>query len=227
MTLPEALQEARRRLGLTQAQMGERLGEHRVTVAKRESGAIGVPAEVLARLAERVGIVLVPNRRGWEILDPVEWVPTNPDRDAPYRAAGPDDGLPLIGDGGAGPPAAMLDHPEEWVSVDRDLRHWVDALIRVDGDSMAPLLQKGDLVGLRRGGPYRPGDVVAVMDLMDQDLLIMIFWGLYEDGSLSLASYNPAYEPILYEVGTAEVVGSIWGTWRGGPYRVHPTPKGP
>ena len=227
MTIGAVLSAIRRRRGLTQERVASILGVTQAGVSGREADRTRTTADEVFRLAEATGLSVVIGPGGCRLLEAADSIPTNPDRDAPYRAAGPGDGLPLIGDGGAGPPAAMLDHPEEWVSVDRDLRHWVDALIRVDGDSMAPLLQKGDLVGLRRGGPYRPGDVVAVMDLMDQDLLIKIFWGLYEDGSLSLASYNPAYEPILYEVGTAEVVGSIWGTWRGGPYRVHPTPKGP
>ncbi|HAZ65013.1 MAG TPA: hypothetical protein DCZ72_15580 [Armatimonadetes bacterium] len=220
MTLSEALVEMRRRADLTQAELADRLGTHQVTISQRENARQSPPAEQIVQIAAATNTRLVVDANGWQLADAAAAIPDNPDRDGRYSEPGPGDGLPVVGFGGAGPPAAMLDRPESWLSVDQEFRHHVDGGIVVDGDSMAPLLQAGDVVGLRKGDGHRPGDVVAVLDLTDQDLLIKIFWGYDEEGSLMLSSYNPLYEPVSYPPGTAEVLGSIWGTWRKGAYRL-------
>ena len=50
---PAELQRIREALGLTQAQLAEEIGVHRVTVAKWEAGDRAIP-EPVARLVQRI-----------------------------------------------------------------------------------------------------------------------------------------------------------------------------
>jgi transcriptional regulator with XRE-family HTH domain len=50
---PSELQRIREALGLTQAQLAEEIGVHRVTVAKWEAGDRNIP-EPVARLVQRI-----------------------------------------------------------------------------------------------------------------------------------------------------------------------------
>ena len=54
MTTGEKIREARKKRGLTQQQLADELGVHRVTVVRWESGA-REPMAVVIRVIERIG----------------------------------------------------------------------------------------------------------------------------------------------------------------------------
>lgn len=116
-------------------------------------------------------------------------------------------GLPLLGDIPAGPLSEALAHPEGYLSLPLDGSHFA---LRVAGDSMAELIQPGDVVILRQTRSPVFGAICAVR-VGGSDATLKYLERAVGSGKLVLRSHNPAY-PAL-EVAAAEVV--IDGVYRG------------
>ena len=56
MTKITRLAEARRENGMTQAQLAEASGVHRVTISRLESGKVSANVETLGKLAKALGV---------------------------------------------------------------------------------------------------------------------------------------------------------------------------
>lgn len=98
------IQAARKRAGLTQAELAEKVGVEQGTVARWEGGGISVPTKRLKDVAAATGITLA------ELMDP----------GAPSMAAGG-----IAGSNGATPPKAVADSAREFAqpisALPRDL----------------------------------------------------------------------------------------------------------
>jgi repressor LexA len=82
-----------------------------------------------------------------------------PTIDLPARALG----VPLVGAIPAGPVAEAVQQPEGFLQLPSNLtRKRFTFALRVDGDSMADLIQDGDVVLLRNAASFRSGDICAV-----------------------------------------------------------------
>lgn len=211
-TLGEVLTAARDRIGLSQGAFADRLGVHRVTVIGRERGRADVPGEGLLRVAEETGLTIAATPHGWEVFEPPSPVKQLPD-DAESAAA------PVLGDGSAGVGLLNDDLAErEWFSLDQWLQD-VDGVVRVQGESMEPLLRHGDLVGVRETETPQPGDIVVAQLLSGGEVLVKLYTGM-ESGLLVLQSINPEHGAVVAAPESMIVRGVAWGLWRDGRLRI-------
>lgn len=67
------IRDARRRAGLTQAGLAERLGTTQSSVARWERGATSPTVATLERIAGALGSALAVTLRGPDVVDPSEW----------------------------------------------------------------------------------------------------------------------------------------------------------
>lgn len=116
-------------------------------------------------------------------------------------------GIPVLGSIPAGPLSEAVSHAEAYLPL-TGLRDQHFAL-RVHGDSMADLIQDGDVVLLEKRQPARSGEICAVR-LEDSDVTLKYLDKL-GNGRYALRPHNPDY-PV------AEVAGrdlAIDGVYRG------------
>ncbi len=85
--------------------------------------------------------------------------------------------------------------------------------LQVSGDSMADLLQPGDVVILERRAPQRGGEVCALR--VDDDEVTLKYLDPVTDGEVSLRPHNPAYPTLRVRAERVEVDGVYCGLLRG------------
>ena len=120
-------------------------------------------------------------------------------------------GVPLVGAIPAGPLADPAAHAEGVLRMP-GLGDGHFAL-RVDGDSMADLLQSGDVVILERGAPARSGVICAVR--VDDDDVTLKYLDHAADGLVTLRAHNPAYPDLRLRPSQVQVDGAYRGLLRG------------
>lgn len=84
-----------------------------------------------------------------------------------------------------------------------------DYVVRVEGDSLFPLILEGDLVAVRRTATAEIGQI-AVAQVGDSTYMKR-YGGLTRDGKLILESINPMYPPIHASPADSQIIGII--TW--------------
>ena len=120
-------------------------------------------------------------------------------------------GVPVLGDIPAGTLDAAIAHPEAYLALPN-----LDAAtfaLEVRGDSMADLIQPGDLVILSRRDVRRNGEICAVR-VDDDDVTLKYLYRLAGD-RFELRAHNPAYEPLEVEADRLAVDGVYRGLLRG------------
>lgn len=216
--LATALRDGRARAGVSQTELARRLSVSRTTVLMREKGSVDLPASNLQDIARETGCVIMATPDGWQVLDAPPTIPANPDRDEPLRL-GPR--IPIAGQGGAGLGRLNEDVITEFWSPGGDWFRHLDALVRVVGDSMSPLLRDGDYVGVRLGEDYRRGDVVVAEIGPEHEAIVKVYAGGDEDEAVVfLNSANPLHEHLVLPADDARIVGVALGAWRPGRLRL-------
>ena len=79
----------------------------------------------------------------------------------------------------------------------------------VNGPSMAPTLQSGDALLVRRGGRVRSGDVVVARFRARPGLLVVKRAVRPEDGGWWIEGDNPLIEDDSRRYGVADVIGRV------------------
>lgn len=220
-TLAESLVAIRRELGFSQAEMAKRINRDRTTLARRETGALGVPIEDLEAFVGSTGRGLLLTPDGWSVVDPEPVVAPRPERDHPLDQ-GKDQQfqIPLLGCASAGPGYWNDGQPAETISIAGRWLTKLDGAILVQGDSMEPLLRDGDLVGVRLGEDYQVGDVVVAVAGYGECLLKVYAGVLEEEQLIILTSVNQDHPPVVERLGEIEVQGVAYGLLRPGRLKV-------
>lgn len=120
-------------------------------------------------------------------------------------------GIPLLGHIPAGPLSEAFSHAESFLPLN-GFHHDYFAL-RVQGDSMADLIQDGDAVLLRRGQPERSGEICAVRAFDSETTLKYVDWRspkLY-----TLRPHNPQYPTVDVAADDLHIDGVYKGLVRG------------
>jgi repressor LexA len=120
-------------------------------------------------------------------------------------------GVPLLGAIPAGPLADPAAHAEGVLRMP-GLGDGHFAL-RVDGDSMADLLQSGDVVILERRAPARSGEICAVR--VDDDDVTLKYLDREAGGALALRPHNRDYPTLSVPAQRVQVDGVYRGLLRG------------
>lgn len=208
MTIGETLKAVRRKRGLTQPEFATVCQANRVTVSRRETGARGLSDEELQSIAGKLGVTLAVSANGWHFVDQPDPLAVDPNRDLD-----PPPGtikLPIEATAGAGPAMIADGVEEEWVDLAANFYRRVDKLLRIGGDSMEPMLSKGDIVGVKlcTERACRDGDVVVARYPDHGAILVKVYRGRFDD-FIKLQSLNPVHEVILEPATELEIRGRI------------------
>jgi len=223
----EALMVLRQDMGLTQAEFARQIGVPASTISVVEAGKRGLNARSLEQIATAIGCRLIVDADGWSVVysdkkDSGSVFPEgNPNRDREVETHW-GGALPVLGRASAGPGSFVDEHGVEWVSVQRMVQQRLDGVVVVEGESMSPMLEAGDLVGLRRYEELQFGDVVVAQDRRCETVLIKVWGGYSEDrGMAFLHSVNPGFGALQIPAGEIELLGCAYGVIRMERLRVH------
>lgn len=117
-------------------------------------------------------------------------------------------GIPIVGQIRAGRLEEALQEPEGYLDLPSTKNTFA---LRVSGDSMADLIQDGDLVLLRRDTHWSNGAICAVR--VDDDTTLKY---LTRDGpNVILTPHNPAYPTTTHPASQVQIDGVYQGLLRG------------
>lgn len=182
------LRMARKRAGLTQKQLAERIGALHNSVSQWECGISRPGQEMIRTLCSELdvtadfllGIAPAPAQ--------VTGVPVMPNLISVMTQR-----VPVLGDIAAGQPILARPHYDEYAAVDTELH--CDFALRVAGDSMEPLIFRDDLVFIQQTDDVDDGQIAAVI-VDDAATLKRVY---HTRDGLQLISENHRYPPMLFK----------------------------
>lgn len=223
MELAKVLREGRSKVEMTQNQLAKLMGVHFTVVSSRERGQSEPPSGQLQKFAEVTGQWVCCSPEGeWQIGLPPDPLPGNPERSEQYKEEQPGEGVPMFGRAGAGPGQFVAEEVDEWFDLRRRWLNQLYGLLEIHGDSMAPALADGDLVGVRlfEGGDRpRLGDYVAAW-LPEEDTVVVKVWAGVENRRVKLLSTNISYPHLDLPHDEVVIKGRITGALRMGGWRI-------
>ncbi len=201
MSLSNVLKTRRKELGLTLAEIADRMNVSEATVQRWESGNIkNMRHERVAKLAEilRVSPAFL---MGWEDSDTTENTSPLPSNLKPIKTKK----LPLIGSIACGTPILADQNIERYVDVMDSIR--ADYCLECKGDSMTGArIYDGDLVCIRLQPMVENGQIAAVR-VGDEATLKRVY---LSPNQIVLQAENPAYTPMVYtgsDLEDIEIIG--------------------
>ncbi len=194
------LQRAREKRGLTQQELARKLRVHPMTVSKWERG------EQLPNFAKLEMLV--------RYLDlNLHWLftgegPMFRDTRTRIREALKVTHVPLLNRVPAGPPyLPPEDYIDSYIPVPAVSDPEAFAL-RVEGDSMSPRIESGDIVVVSPNSEVLTGDL-AVVRIRDTDEVTLKRVRFPDPRTVVLLPENPAYEPIVLRQSDVEIIGKV------------------
>ena len=186
----DRLKRLRKEHGYTQESLAAVIGVERSSVGKYEGKSGVIPSnDVLARIADLFGVsidYLLERDDRKQILTSNEMLPANI---VPIKRRK----LPILGNVAAGEPIFADEEYEEFTAVDDDLD--CDFCLRVQGDSMEPVVFESDLVYVRQQDDVNDGEIGIL--LLDDEAVIKHIYHI-PDG-VQVVSQNAAkYPPKTY-----------------------------
>ena len=180
--------QARKKLGITQTDLAERMDVSQGAVSAWERGERDPGSDMVAKMAEVLGVS-------------ADWLLGASEDMGQPRA----NRVPVLGRIPAGIPIDAIediidweDIPASWLAGGREY-----FALKVHGDSMYPEYRSGDVLILRKTETCETGDDCAVMVNGDEATFKRI---RLTDSGMILQPLNPAYDPIAF---TAEQVAAL------------------
>ena len=195
MTVGEKIKTLRKSIGLTQTELGQRVGVQKNAVSKWECGRVeDIPTSTIKQLA---GLFNVP--ASYLIDDDSKPLPANLIPMPEMRK------IPLLGTIACGAPVFADEHMDGEVDIPSNIH--ADFALRCKGDSMINArIFDGDIVYIRKQDTVENGDIAAV--LIDNEATLKRF-KLYDD-HISLEPENPMYKPLVFwneEMNEVRIIG--------------------
>lgn len=190
MTLLKIL---RKKKGLLQKDVAEKIGVGRTTYVKYENGDSEPDYKTLVKLAEFYDISID------ELLG----------RENAQRYSPADNWIPALGKVAAGIPVEAIenfdsDDPDDWEQISADMaRNGKHIALRINGDSMEPRMKVGDVVIVRIQETIEDGETAIVKVNGDETTCKKI---KKTPQGLTLISLNPSYAPIFYTAEECETM---------------------
>ena len=204
MTTGQRIKERRKEIGMSAEKLAEKTGLSPATVYRYEKGDIEkVPGKLLAPIAK--ALQTTPHYlMGWEGNEasiPSGFQPT------PAMTT-----LPIVGRIACGEPILAEENVEGEASVPEEWR--ASFCLVCEGDSMAPRIQNGDLVAIRKQEMVENGEIAAVRIDGEATLKHVYLYPNY----IELRPENPAYASIIRareEMNDVHIEGKAVGLCRG------------
>lgn len=191
MTTGERIKQLRISKGMTQEELGEKVGVKKAAIYKYETGlVVNLKRDVIEKLA-KVFEVSPSYLMGMEDTQPKPSVIPTADNIIPL----PDTyKVPLLGDIACGEPILAEQNILDLIPVP-DAVKGADFALRCHGDSMTGArIYDGDIVYIREQPEVENGEIAAVL-IGNEATLKRVY--LYPN-KLVLNPENPAYEPFVY-----------------------------
>lgn len=201
--LSDMLTYLRKRQGLTQQQLADKLNMSRSAIGMYETGKREPEIEVLEAFADFYNVDMNTLTGRSPV---VEQIPEG------FQPLPPVDHLPLVGKIACGTPVLAEQNIEGIVSVPSEW-HAGFALLCV-GDSMMPTFQDGDLVAIRIQPEVENGEIAAVR-IENEATLKRVY---YHDDYIELRPENTNYASIIRrkdEMNDVHIEGRAVGLCRG------------
>ena len=105
--------------------------------------------------------------------------------------------IPVLGEVAAGIPIEAVEDIIDYEEISEDMAKRGEFFgLRINGDSMLPMIYKGDIVIVRQQPDAETGDVVIVRINGDNATCKQL--RKLSDGALELISMNPSYSPMFF-----------------------------
>lgn len=205
MTTGEIIKKLRIEKGLSQEELGARVGVQRAAINKYEKGlVVNLKRPVIEKLAYSLGVsptvIMGFSEEGNKSesalaanLEPIEL-----------------DRVPLVGRIACGKPILAEEHVEDYVDMPRHIN--ADFALECHGDSMTGAgIQDGDIVYIRKQPTVESGQIAAVVIDGDEATLKRFY---RDENKVILSAENPAYAPFIYvddEINMIRIVGRAVG----------------
>lgn len=190
MSFSKRLQDARIKSGLTQEEVGKKVGKSKSTIQRYETGNVSkLDNETIAQLAEAVRVSPI-YLMGWTEVNPVNTVK-----------------IPILGEIACGDPIIAEDNIIDYQTrIADDLPKGELFYLRAKGDSMAPDIKSGALVLCRQQPEVENGEIAAVLVNGNTEATLKKVRKIND--SILLEPINDDYEPyIVNEDNPATIVG--------------------
>jgi repressor LexA len=174
------------------------------------------PDALMTDLAAELGIHLVTLKEHLAALEKkgfVSYESRGMGRSPLIRLKPQAEGIPLVGEIPAGPLSEALAQPEGYLSLAAKPGRFA---LRVQGDSMAELIQDGDVVLLDKRLPERSGEVCAVRIDHSEVTLKYLEWRGQKPRTYTLRAHNPSYPAQKVKAGEIVIEGVFFSLIRGG-----------
>lgn len=189
MKAKDRIKELRTSKGLTQEELGERVGVGRAAVNKWESGlTTNLKRSTIEKLSE---IFDVNPSYIMGMSDIMKTIPSF-------------NKIPLLGTIAAGLPILAEENIEDYYNMDSKLK--ADFALRIKGNSMINAgIMENDIVFIRKQYTLENGEIGAV--LIDGNATLKRFHR--DNGTVILQAENKAYSPLVYTNGDLKILGKL------------------
>lgn len=191
MTIGDKIRYQRKRLKLTQTELGEKLGVKTNAVSKWECGRVeDIPTSKIKAMSVLFG---VPTSY---LID--EEISYNENRDSPLPSnvvpLPKMKKVPLVGQIACGTPILAEQNIEDYIDLPAHIN--ADYALTCRGESMINIgIEDGDIVYIKQQEEVENGEVAAVM-VGDDEATLKRFY--YEDGIVQLVAENSAIAPKVF-----------------------------
>lgn len=201
MTVGEKIKEARLQKGLTQQELADLLGyKSRSSINKIEVGGRDIPRSQIVQIAKALGVAPA-YLMGWEDekpsasplpADKIHMIPIFESVSAGFGAYACSD---------------IIDYMPLYFQNPSDVPDTI--CIKVQGDSMYPKIEDGDIIVVRRQESVDSGSIAVVLVDEEQGYVKKV---IYDRETIELHSINPEYAPKIFkgkDVLRVRVVGLV------------------
>ena len=199
MTTGQKIKALRLEKGMSQEELGAKIGVKKAAINKYETGVVvNLKKSTIAKLAEALDTSPI-YLMGWE-SESLSPLPSNV-MPLPKMKK-----VPLVGQIACGTPILAEENITDYIDLPGHIR--ADYALLCKGDSMVNAgIQDGDIVYIRQQEEVENGQIAAV--LVDEDeATLKRFYRM--DGKVTLNDENPAHAPLVYvgdEISHVRVIG--------------------
>lgn len=182
MTMADRIKERRLQMAYTQEELAKKLGLQKSAIAKYENGRVeNIKRSVIAEMANV--LECSPSYlMGWDEASP--------------KSHKKGIVINVLGRVAAGVPLEAIEDIIDTEEISEEMAKTGEFFgLQIDGDSMEPRMQKGDVVIVRKQDDAESGDVVIAM-INGNDATCKRL-RKYRDG-IELVSNNPIYKPMFF-----------------------------
>ncbi|MCT3311446.1 helix-turn-helix domain-containing protein [Lactiplantibacillus pentosus] len=216
------MKSIRKQQGISADQLAESIGVSRSTIFRYEKGDIEkMPIEVVANVASSLHVSLIDlmgisndsiSEKITEIVSKL-----NPDRQQNvYNYAdnqlkeqnGKVVNLPLVGKSAANPTELTYGDVEIEHDDFTDVPHGADTAIRIQGDSMEPLIHDGQIIFYHRQEEVENGEI-AIVEIDGDGVTCKQIYYDYTSDEVILRSINKKYEPRHVKDDQVRIIGKV------------------